>query len=428
MDVLAKKAHFYRRASFGAKLEELNSSTTTDELLNQWLFKQAAAQVIANSPDLEVPSFNAPNLRPAEKQAKIRRSQGLKFADWLINQSINAENPLQEKMVNFWRDHFVISTKKVRFPALVSDYDARLRNNALGDFRELLWTVTTSPAMLSYLDNGQNRSGKINENYSREVMELFTLGRGQYSEKDIQEGARALTGWMIKPDRSRGTATAAFLPRRHDEGLKTYLGRKGNFKTEDVVDILANHPSTARNISAKLWSNFVYPNPEPAVIDRLARLYLKSDRSIKSVVAAIFSSPEFYSARAYRSQLKTPMYFMIGSIRQLGIKADNIKVLGALRAMGEQPYNAPTVKGFPQGTAWLTAPSLLTRLNLAQQMTQDYGDDGGFGYDPKNLTSKELVNLLLDGNADKGLRDGLVGLSPRDATALILSSPSYQLA
>ncbi len=414
MDALAKKAHFFRRASFGATTAELNSSISTTELLNQWLDRQVIASV--------------PSLGAVENMGKIRLNQGLKFADWLVNQTIYAENPLQEKVINFWRDHFVVSARKVRIPQFLTDYDARLRTYSFGDFRELLWSVTTSPAMLAYLDNAQNRSGKINENYSREVMELFTIGRGQYSEKDIQEGARALTGWAIRPNRTLGTATSIFLPRRHDNDIKTYLGKQGNLKTEDIVDILANHPSTAKTIARKLWSTFVYPQPESAIVDRLANVYKKSDRNIKSVMSAIFTSPEFYSAKAYRSQLKTPIYFLLGSIRQLGIKADNIKVLGSLRAMGQAFYNAPTVKGFPQGTAWLTAPSLLTRLNLAQQMTQNYGDDGGFSYDPKNLTTRELLTLLLDNNAEPSLVNALNGLSPRDATALILSSPSYQLA
>lgn len=421
MDALTKKAHFLRRASIGATTDELTSSISTTELLNKWLNKQAAERI----PQVIV---SVPSLGAVEKQGKVRRNQGLKFADRLINQSIYAENPLQERIVNFWRDHFVVSARKVRFPQLLTDYESRLRTFAFGDFRELLWSVTTSPAMLAYLDNAQNRSGRINENYSREVMELFTIGRGQYSEKDIQEGARALTGWMIRPDRQAGTATSIFLPRRHDEGIKTYLGKQGNLKAEDVVDILANHPNTAKTIARKLWSTFVYPKPESAIIDRLAEVYKKSDRNIKSLVAAIFNSPEFYSDKAYRSQIKTPMYFLLGTIRQLGIKADNIKVLGSLRGMGQVFYNAPTVKGFPQGTAWLTAPSLLTRLNLAQQMTQDYGDDGGFSYNPENLSTKELLTLLLDGKAEPSLVSALNSLSPRDATALILSSPSYQLA
>lgn len=134
--------------------------------------------------------------------------------------------------------------------------------------------------MLSYLDNAQNRSGKINENYSREVMELFTVGRGNYSERDIQEGARSLTGWTINPDRLAGKATSIFAPRRHDSGVKTFLGHQGNLNAEDVVEILANHPSTAKTLSTKLWGTFVYANPEPAIVQRLAQVYKAKNRSI----------------------------------------------------------------------------------------------------------------------------------------------------
>jgi uncharacterized protein (DUF1800 family) len=413
LDAAAMKAHFFRRASFGATLAELNGSTKTNELLSQWLQTQ--------------PAVNVPGLG-AIVQGKGRGKQALQFGDWLLTQMVSAPNPLHERVTNFWRDHFVVAIKKIRFPQLLTDYETRLRTHALGDFQELLWSVTTSPAMLAYLDNAQNRNDKINENYSREVMELFTIGRGNYSEKDIQEGARALTGWTIKPDRQAGTAAAIFLPRRHDSGVKTFLGQRGNFKAEDIVEILANHPSTAKAISYKLWSTFAYPNPEPAIVQRLAQVYKTKNRSIKAIVEAIFTSPEFYSARAYRSHLKNPMYFMVGSIRQLQIQTDPIKVMASLRSMGQVPYNAPTVKGWPQDSGWLTAPSLLTRLNLAQQLTQDYGDDGGFVYEPNRFAAKDLIALLLDGNADASLRNALKDLSAQESAALMLSSPTYQLA
>jgi uncharacterized protein (DUF1800 family) len=416
MDKMEQKAHFWRRASFGATLEELNSSVSNTELLQRWLQNNQSNQVIA-----------VPNLGPAMK-GKGRRNQFLAFGDWLLKQMVTPSNPLQEKVTNFWRDHFVVAMNKISFPHLLTDYEQRLHTHALGDFRELLLSVTTSPAMLSYLDNARNRAGKLNENYSREVMELFTIGRGNYTEKDIQEGARALTGWLIKTDRESGVTAVNFLPRRHDRGNKTFLGHSGNLKTEDVVDILANHPSTAKLIAAKLWSTFVYANPEPAIVQRLAEVYKRSDRNIKAVVEAVFTAPEFYSAKAYRSRLKTPMYFVIGTLRQLQVKADTVRAIASLRSMGQVPYNAPTVKGWPQDAGWLTAPSLLTRLNLAQQIVKDGDDDTGFEYDAQRFTTNDLVTLLLDGKADPSLRNALNGLSPREATALILSSPTYQLA
>lgn len=413
MNATVRKAHFMRRASFGATLDELHSSIGNIELLGHWLENRQAVSV--------------PSLGPIS-QGKERGQQVRRFGNWLLGQMVTAANPLQEKMANFWRDHFVVALRGIGIPQLLSDYEIRLRTHALGDFQDLLWNVTASPAMLVYLNNAQNRAGKINENYSREVMELFTLGRGQYTEKDIQEGARALTGWTIRRDRTDGTVEAIFVPRCHDRGVKTYLGRKGNLKPEDVVEILANHPSTAKSIAAKLWSNFVYPNPEPAIVQHLAGIYKQKNRSIKAVVEAVFSSPEFYSPKAYRSHLKTPIYFAIGTLRQLQIQADYTRVLGALRSMDQMPYNAPTVKGWPQDEGWLTAPSLLTRLNLAQKLAQDYSDDGGFNCDPNRFTKEDLVALLLDGKADTNLRSNFKDLSTREVTALILSSPTYQLA
>jgi uncharacterized protein (DUF1800 family) len=414
MDKMQQKAHFWRRASFGATLEELNSTDSNNDLLHRWL--QTSAPV-------EVPDLSAPTQVRGKKRKRF-----LEFGDWLLKQMVNPANPLQEKMTNFWRDHFIVSMNKIPFPQLLTDYEERLHNHAFGDFRELLMSVATSPAMLAYLDNARNRSGNINENFSREVMELFTIGRGNYTEKDIQEGARSLTGWLIKTDKTTGITAVSFLPRRHDRGNKTFLGRTGNFKTEDIVDILANHPATAKLVSAKLWSTFVYPNPEPEIVQRLAGVYQKSDRNIKALVEAIFTAPEFYSAKAYRSRLKTPIYFTIGTLRQLQIKADRAKVIASLRAMGQIPYNAPTVKGWPQDAGWLTAPSLLTRLNLAQQLVKEGDDDLGFEYDAQRFTTSDLITLLLDGKPDTSLSNAMKGLSAREITGLILSSPTYQLA
>jgi uncharacterized protein (DUF1800 family) len=413
MDKMQQKAHFWRRASFGATLEELNSTDSNTDLLHRWL---------QTSTPIEVPDLSS------AAQVKGRRKRFLEFGDWLLKQMVNPANPLQERMTNFWRDHFVVSMNKIAFPHLLTDYEQRLHTHAFADFRDLLMSVTTSPAMLAYLDNARNRAGKLNENFSREVMELFTIGRGNYTEKDIQEGARSLTGWAIKTDRNTGVTAVNFLPRRHDRGNKTFLGRNGNFKTEDIVDILANHPATAKLISAKLWSTFVYPNPEPEIVQRLAGVYQKSDRNIKALVEAIFTAPEFYSAKAYRSRLKTPIYFTIGTLRQLQIKADRAKVIASLRAMGQIPYNAPTVKGWPQDAGWLTAPSLLTRLNLAQQLVKEGDDDLGFEYDAQRFTTSDLITLLLDGKPDTSLSNAMQGLSAREITGLILSSPTYQLA
>lgn len=411
MDRILQKAHFFRRAGFGATLDELNSDISPEMLLSKWLN--------------ESPAINVPAPLPIVKKGK--QDQSRQMWQWLLKQMVSANNPLHERMVNFWRDRFVVSLRKVGRAQLLLDYEKRLRTYAMGDFQELLMQVTTSPAMLNYLDNDQNRVGKINENYSREVMELFTLGQGQYTEKDIQEGARALTGWQVKLRPEMGLADVTFVKRRHDDGVKNYLGHSGKLSTQDVVEILANHPSTARKLAVDLWSTLAYRDPEPAIIDRLAQVYKQNDRNIRAVVAAVFNSPEFYSTKAYRSRLKTPFYFVLSSLRQLQIEANSDRVISDLRAMGQVPYNAPSVKGWQGDQGWLTAPSLLTRINVAQQFTKEYGDDGGFMFDPDRYSAKDLVMVLLDGNGDR-IEEQFTGLSKREITALILSSPLYQLA
>ncbi|WP_218079255.1 DUF1800 domain-containing protein [Anthocerotibacter panamensis] len=448
MDANVRKAHFFRRASFGATLAELEHATAPKTYLEQWLADPAPKSTIPSlpltpsrqerplrrrlaTPDPallrgELPTlgqtFTPDQIKKFKARNQERRIQGREFAHGLLEQLVTAPNPLHERMVNFWRDHFVVSAQKVKFPGLLAEYDTRLRASALGDFQELLWNVTISPAMLAYLDNGKNRAGEPNENYSRELLELFTLGRGHYSEQDVKEGARALTGWALQPL----TGQSRFVVRRFDNGSKNYLNHTGNLKAEDVVEIVANHPATARLLATELWTTFAYPDPEPAVIERIARVYTTEQRNLKAVVHAIFTAPEFYSDRAYRSHLKSPMYFVLGTLRQLEIQGDYRKVLSSLKTMGQPPYGAPSVKGWPDDAGWLNAPSLLTRVNLAQQFTQDYGDEGSFVYDPDRFTPEQLTLLLLDGNRE--LQPYTKGLSAREICALLLASPLYQLA
>lgn len=411
-----QQAHFLRRTTGGATLEELNSKLSPLDLLSQWL---------NNTTPNTVPQL--PGLPSKDSDPKLLNARRQEFLSWLVNQSITAVNPFHERIVNFWRDRFVISIRKTNNPYMLTDYERRLRTYAFGDFQELLFQVTTSPAMLHYLDGRQNRKGNINENYSREVMELFTIGRGNYTETDVQEGARALTGWAIQNDLQAGTSTSVFRPGQHDNGSKTFLGKKGNFKTEDIVEILANHPQTGRNLGAQLWSTFVYPNPEPAIVDRLGTIYQQNNRSLGKLIEAVFTSPEFYTDRAYRSQIRTPQEFMVASLRQLQVQADPRRVGNALRSMGQSFYNPPTVKGWVADQGWLTAPSLLTRLNVARQITLSTGDAAGFRFDREKFTKEELVLLLLDNKPEQAL-PATNNLSVSEFAALILSTPLYQLA
>ncbi|MCS6958677.1 MAG: DUF1800 domain-containing protein [Pseudanabaenaceae cyanobacterium SKYGB_i_bin29] len=417
MNPQQQKAHFLRRSTGGGTLEELNSNWSPIDYLERWL-NDVTPDPVPSLPGLPS-NANDPQLLTQVRQ---------QFLDWLTKQTFTATNPLHERIVSFWRDHFVISLRKTSNPYMLLDYERRLRNYALGDFQDLLWQVTTSPAMLHYLDSNQNRKGNINENYSREVMELFTIGIGNYTETDVQEGARALTGWTIQTNFQEGSSTAIFRPSQHDNGVKTFLGKRGNFRTEDIVQILANHPQTGRQLGAKLWRTFVHPHPEPHIVERLGKVYQENDRSIAKVLEAIFTSDEFYSDRAYRSQIRTPQEFMVAALRQLQVQADPRRVNSALRSMGQAMYNPPTVKGWANDEGWLTASSLLSRLNIARQITLTSGDMGGFKFDRQKFSQSDLIFLLLDNNPAGAIPPSTDNLAVHEFAAVLLSTPLYQLA
>ncbi|GAB4218705.1 MAG: hypothetical protein OHK0012_28710 [Synechococcales cyanobacterium] len=413
------RGHFWRRLTGGGTLQELNTTTPLPNLWQGWLNDRQPAPAIPY-PDLTV------TVPAGERAQPYRAEQSRRWFTWMVEQKLQTRNPIHESMVDFWRDHFVVSFPMHTATTLL-EYEQRLRTHALGDFQELLWAVTTSPAMLRYLDNDRNQRGRLNENYSRELLELFTLGEGNYTEQDIREGARALTGWRSRREQNLNAIPTSFFQRQlHDPNLKTYLGQTGAWRPEDIVAILANHPGTGRYVGGKLWSAWVYPNPEPQIVERLGAVYLSSQRQIPAVVEAILSSPEFLSDRAYRSRVKSPQEFLLGSIRALGVKYEPGKVLQSLRLMGHFPYRAPSVKGWPE--SWITSTSLLHRLNLAQQLTQDYGDEGSFEFQPQALTTTDVIQVLHDGQMPEGVADILPQLDVRDQAAVLLAAPTYQLA
>jgi len=234
------------------------------------------------------------------------------------------------------------------------------RNYALGNLRELTWEVSIDPAMLIYLDNATNVAQHPNENYARELMELFTLGVDHFTENDVRESARAWSGWIV----NRLTGKSRFLPRRHDDGSKTFLGRTGAWSGRDIVDIIFSQPQCAVFFANSLLNFFVYNNPEPQLVQAVADVIRKHDYELKPVMSTLLRSNVFYSGRAYRALVKSPVEFTVGTYKALGLPQADDRAMRFLAQMGQILFYPPNVAGWPGGANWLTSQTMIARQNF----------------------------------------------------------------
>jgi uncharacterized protein (DUF1800 family) len=347
--------------------------------------------------------------------------------------AVESRRQLQEVLVDFWFNHFNVSAEKGPVRWMVTSYERdALRPHVFGRFRELLGATARHPAMLFYLDNwtsvregfeplrGQRLPGLgkgpmgLNENYARELLELHTLGvDGGYTQADVREVARAFTGWSI--DKPRKAPAFHFRARAHDEGEKVVLGQRlppggGLEDGERVLDLLARHPSTARFLATKLARKFVADEPPPALVERLAKVFLATDGDLRAVYTALFTSEEFWSDAAYGAKTKTPLELVASSIRALGGTTDGGRPLARrLALMGEPLYRAPAPTGFPErAEPWVNAGALVHRLNFALALS--VGRVRGTQVDVRALRPEPLppdVGALVDALAPRLLFDAL---------------------
>ena len=309
-----------------------------------------------------------------EQRADLRNRvrMGLELRGWWLREMASTGSPLTERMTLFWHNHFVSAQPKVRWAQLMYRQNALLRRHALGRFDLLLHEIAKDPAMLVYLDTALNRRGAPNENFAREVMELFTLGEGRYAEADVREAARAFTGWSFDPETSR------FVFRRfaHDGGQKTLLGRTGAFDGDAVLDILLAQPSTAEFIVAKLWREFVSPAPDPSRVRSIAARFQASGWRIDVAVRALLLQPELVQRSEDNALVKSPVELVIGLLRQSGGElAAPVAAAVALAGMGQNLFAPPNVRGWTGGDAWINTTTLLARKQfieraLASSMSQ----------------------------------------------------------
>jgi len=411
-----KIAHLLRRFGLGASSAEL-------DYYSQGGLKSAIDKLIAF--DQVDEGWNVPldKLMGNGNQLKVKF-----LPTWWLSRMIVTRRPLQEKLTLFWHDHFATSGAKVDSgPSMLGQNEA-IRANCIGYFQELLGAVSKDPAMLYWLDNQFNVKGKPNENFAREVMELFTLSIGHYTEKDIQEAARAFTGWSYgvgnrKFLADRPVRNAKFVNRvdQHDDGVKTILGNTGKFDGDDVLGILTGNPQTALYITHKMWEWFAYPQPEKELVERHAQQFRASGLNIKTLVRSIMEAPEFYSARAVRAIVKNPVDFCIPTLRQLGVgitfkegvEIDEKEAQRAMlparvatntaRAMGMELFFPPDVDGWAAGHAWISSATMVERIKWADRLFSDKVVRGqvSLRYPPANLFSEgaspsEIVKRLVE--------------------------------
>jgi uncharacterized protein (DUF1800 family) len=249
-------------------------------------------------------------------------------------------------------------------PAMMVAQNRLFRANALGNYAYLTHQVARDPAMLVYLNGNQNRSQHPNENFARELMELFSLGVGNYTEQDVRESARAFTGWIVPRD----GASASFVPRFHDAGSKTFLGHTGAFAGDDVIDIIMGQPATGQFMARKFLRNFVYDDPEQELVDATAGRFRDAKYDVAALLGTLLRSNVFYSDRAYRSIVKSPVALVVGALRTIGVTTSTPRVIGAMIGMDQVLMRPPNVAGWPGGAQWLNQGTILARLNFLNQL------------------------------------------------------------
>ncbi len=322
-----------------------------------------------------------PELVEEDFDALLNRLQGTlldlqNFEDvqtWWLYRMVQTRRPLQEKLTLFWHGHFAVANSKVANPSLMHRHLELLRANALGTFDHLLMGVSKDPAMLIWLDGGVNRRNAPNENYGRELLELFTLGIGNYDEDDVLSAARAFSGWNLRNNEF------FFDENNHDAGEKTFLGQQGPFDGGDVLKIVAGDPSTARRIVHRLFTFFADSNPEPEVLAPLIDSYDQGGHDIRALVEAILRSDALYSERSQFEHLKSPVEYVVGTVRLLGATVRERELVPILRALGQDILNPPNVAGWPGGANWINPSTLLARFNFAARLATARGQPGDGG-------------------------------------------------
>ena len=444
-----RAAHLYRRAAFGGSPDELDLAVSlgregaVSRLVDFDRISSDGLEAYLSLFGFDPGGFGS---APFDRLAELTR--------WWYLRMQYTPRPLEEKMTLFWHNHFATSVTKVGEPALMYRQNQIFRSFGMGFFADLLLAVSRDPAMLIWLDNASSVKGRPNENFAREVMELFTMGRGNYTQSDVREAARALTGWTVDPANSY---KFVYDPNIHDDGPKTFLGRLGYFKPEDIIEILAARPETASFLTRKLARFFIGADPSPDLAARLTSLFSSTGGTIREIVRTILLSDDFDATADAPDQIKSPVEFIIGVLRAIGAYTDAGYESGYVgNVMGQSLFRPPNVAGWKGGQGWVYAGAYLYRINYAFGLLTSPTPWGSFWrWEPgkffegrKFADADELIdfvfdrlNVIPDSDALRGvLRDFLKQTGNpfpwtppsddyfgRDVIYLVLSSPEYQV-
>ncbi len=449
----AKAAHLLRRAGFGPLPDEVAGAViagpdraveelfnfppepappASDEIRGVETRLDTALENLRRIGNRKINFKEHPELRAFFEEANRAHGRGiLDLTAWWLDRMARSPAPLQEKLVLFWHGLFTSSFGDIHDTIAMHNQNALFRRYAAGNFARLLDGVARDSAMLRYLNNDENRKGHPNENWARELMELFTMGIGHYTEPDIKESARAWTGWTLRDYRTfEDRRVFAFKPLLHDGGPKTFLGQTGAWDGTDIMRIILANPAAPQWIAGRLAQFFVAPKPDPALVEAMAQQIQASNYELKPALRALFRSRAFYRPEVMHAQVKSPAEFVVGAVRHLGVgEPDWVRLSYAMAGMGQHLFFPPTVAGWHGGTAWINSGTVFARTDTAAALIS-----GRLGTpDLAPLSSVDTIAARLLGQPlPPPRRATLAGVTAGQSTSetvhLVMSMPEYQVA
>jgi uncharacterized protein (DUF1800 family) len=391
-------AHLLRRAGFGGTPAEIDALYAKGSV-------EAAVSALVDYDSIDTSAYEA---ALGSKGYKLTTVKGVQ--EWFMDRMAFSPRPLEEKVTYFWNLHWTSGISKVKGVSLILDQNKTERKYAMGKFDDLVVHISQDPAMLVWLDNWLSRPSHPNENYARELMELFTLGVSSgYTQSDVTNVARALSGWTLQGYNKANSYNATFVdnPAFHDNGTKVILGQTGNWNGYDAINLILNWSDaggskSGRFLAAKLWTYFGYPDPGDYLVSQLASVYVSSGRSIRELVRAILLSPEFYEPHTLKTWVRSPAEYAVASVRMLAGTSDFSSPANSLTPMGQSLFDPEDAKGWDWGDAWMNTGTVFARSSLSNTLASNRGTTGTF-FNPSVLlsgrdasTADAVVDILSD--------------------------------